>query len=214
MTERVGFAAGLPLSAVAPGTTLLVVGDDAGPGRDLCLRLLGGERGDGALVVTTSAAARRVLEPCETEGGRFDLSRLPLVAGPAGEAVPTRVLAVRDPKDLTAVGLRMAGLHGDLDREGAARVRTGVVSLSPLVAANGVTAVSRFVNAVAGRVGAHDGLGALLVDPQMVEPAVIETLATLCGGRLDAREGEDGLEVRVDGVPDQPDGWRPAPLEP
>lgn len=213
-TDRVGFAGGLPLSPVPPGTTLLVVGGDP-VGRDLCLRLLGGGDDEGALVVTTTPAARRALAPCEVEGGRFDLSRLQVVScvgGPPEDGLPTRVLTVPTFADATAAGSQVAALSDDLGREGASQVRTGVVSLTPFVEAADASSVGRFVDLVAERVG--DGFGALLVDPGAVGSAAVETLTQRCDGRLDVRDGEDGPAVHASGMDGQPDGWQPAPLRP
>lgn len=215
--ERVPFAEGLRLSPVPPGTTLLVVGEGAEVGREYCLRLLGGGPEEGAIVVATSPDARRVLARCELADGRFDLSRLPFVTGvdgPQSGGQPTRVLAVGDDADPTTTAPRLRALREDLVREGVGRVRTGVVSLTPLVGGDGAASAGRLVDVVADQVGDHGGLGVFHLDADTVEPSVVESLAERCHGRVDVRDGEEGPEVRISGLSGQPGGWLSAPLRP
>lgn len=54
-----------------------------------------------------------------------------------------------------------------------------------------------------------DGLGLLALDSRAHEERAVSTIQQLCDGRIEVRSGDGGREVRVNGLPGQPEGWAP-----
>lgn len=216
MTDPYAFSEELPVEPVEPGTTVLVAGPvHTGP-RQVALRLLGGAEGEGAIIVATNDSAERVLEDCASTEGRFDLTQVGIVScveeTPDGE-FPARVLTVASPGDLTGIGMRYSKLYQDFHGEGTERVRTGLFSVSALLTFGDLQTVSRFVHTLAGRVDSVDGFGAFLVDPTAHDQRAVSTIGQFCDGRIDVRAGDDGTELRVQGLPDQATGWQSVDLD-
>ena len=167
------------------------------------------------MIVTTSESADRVVRDCEALGTSFRPGRIGVVdcVSPddrdPDETSPARVLAVSGPEDLTGIGMRYSKLHQNLLAEGVGRVRSGVLSVSTLLTLGDVQAVSRFVHMLVGRIDSVDGLGVMLIDPTTQDERTVRTIGQFCGGRIDVRDGDAGLELRTRGLGDNCRAWTP-----
>ncbi|WP_262180800.1 DUF7504 family protein [Haloarcula laminariae] len=203
---------GLPLESVASGTNLLLAGPTLEGARELLLRLLLGE--DGVLIITADTSARKVLRTFEDVGGRIDRERVRVVSctqerdGDLGDFVAS----VGSPGDLTGIGIEYSGQYEQVYARGYDTVRTGIYTLTPLlVYSEDVRPVFRFINTVTSRIRTADGLGVCAIDPSAHEEQVVTSIAQPFDGRIDVRERDGTVELRVKGLPDQPGEWTAVP---
>jgi hypothetical protein len=69
--------------------------------------------------------------------------------------------------------------------------------------------VYRFLHTVTGRVRSADGVAACVVDPSARDERTVSSIAQTFDGRVDVRRTDDGKhQLRVRGLPDQPEGWQ------
>lgn len=208
--ERYAFDA-LPLDPIRTGTTVLLAGPSHAGTRDLGLRMLRRPADEGAIVITTNRRSRRIAADCERVGLSLSRESTAILdcVGDEDESVPSQVLSVSGPSDLTGIGMRYSDVYRKFARENTEYVRTGLFSLSTLLSFGDLQAVSRFVHTLVGRIDAVDGLGVLLIDPAIHDERTVSTLSQFCGGRIDVREGDDGPELRARGLTGQSREWRP-----
>lgn len=201
----------LPLEGIRPGTTVLVSGPSHVGTRDLSIRMLVGREGEGSILITTNQRARRIAEDCERVGLTLTDSSTAILdcVGDDDAGVPTRVLPVSGPSDLTGIGMRYSDVYRGFQRNDIERVRTGLFSLSTLLSFGDLKPVCRFAHTLVGRIDSVDGLGVLLIDPAIHDEQTISTLSQFCGGRIEVRDGEEGPELRSRGLPNQPREWQP-----
>ena len=202
----------LPVNPIDAGRVVLVAGQAMTGARDLARRLslAGVECGEGALVVSTTGDGQRILDDCRRHYGEY-ASRVGVVScvGDYGDDAPddARLACVSSPGDLTGIGIEYSGLYQTLHDDGADGVRTTLDSISTLLAYSDLQTVSRFVHTLGGRVKTADGLGAFVIDPSTHDERAVNTISHFCDGRIDVREGDDGRQLRVRGLPDQPRDW-------
>ncbi|MFB6269489.1 MAG: hypothetical protein ABEH83_06060 [Halobacterium sp.] len=201
---------GLPLTALRPGTSVLVVGPSHAGTRELAFRMLSGPDDEGAILITTTQRAGRVAEDWRRSGTELSKERSAILdcVGDEDESLPARVLPVSGPADLTGIGMRYSDVYRDFREAGIERVRTGLLSVSTLLSYGDLKTVSRFVHTLVGRIDAVDGVGVFVVDPGMHDEQTVSTLTQFCSARIDVREREDGPELRVRGVPGQHRDWQ------
>jgi hypothetical protein len=201
-----------PLNPVDPGTNILVAGPILDGTRETALRLLAADSADGIVVVAADTSAGEILAGfdalgCDVSGGRVrvvDCNRAD------DEALGESVTAVSSPADLTGIGIEYSGQYEEVYARGYDAVRTGIYTLTPLLVFNeDVRSVFRFVNIVTSRIRTADGLGVCVIDPEAHDDQVVGSIAQSFDGRIDVRGGDDGPEVRVKGLPDQPREWTP-----
>ena len=200
----------LPLEGVPRGTNLLLAGPTLGGTRELLLRMLLGE--DGVVIITADSSARKTLAEFERVGGTVERDRTRVVSctQEGGEDLGPAVSSVGSPGDLTGIGIEYSGHYESMYASGHTRVRTGIVTLTPLlVYSDDVRAVYRFLNTITGRIGTADGLGVCVLDPDAHEEQVVESVAQFFDGRVDVRADAGDLELRVAGLRDQPTNWTP-----
>lgn len=209
MTDPYEFP-GLPIPDIEPGTNLLLSGPMHGGVRDLGARMVGGEPGEGTIIVTTNQSARRLISGYERAGIDFGPDTLSIVdcTDDAADIDAARVLPVSGPTDLTGIGIRFSDACKQFAAEDIDRLRTGVFSLSTLLSFSELRTVSRFVHTLAGRVASTDGVGFYLIDPDMHDRQTVSTVAQFCDGRIELREGADGTELRTKGIPSESGNWR------
>lgn len=201
----------LPLSSVDAGTNLLLAGPTLEGARELLLRLLLGE--DGVVIITADTSARKVLSAFERVGGRLDRERVRVVSTQEREDdLGDCVASVGSPGDLTGIGIEYSGQYEQVYSRGYDTVRTGVYTLTPLlVYSEDVRPVFRFVNTVTSRIRTADGLGVCAIDPSAHDEQVVNSIAQPFDGRIDVREVDGTIELRVTGLPDQPSEWTAVP---
>jgi len=203
----------LPLDGVAPGTNLLLAGPTLGGTRELLLRLLLGD--DGVVIITADSNARKTLSAFEQVGGSVDTERVRVVSctrESGDDDLGPFVSAVGSPGDLTGIGIEYSSQYEQVYARGYDSVRTGIYTLTPLlVYSEDVRPVFRFINTVTSRIRTADGLGICAIDPSAHEEQVVNSIAQPFDGRIDVREHDGAVELRVQGLPDQPSEWTPLP---
>ncbi len=202
----------LPLASVDSGTNLLLTGPALGGTRELLLRLLLGE--DGVLIITADTSARKVLSAFEGVGGRVDRERVRVVSctQERDDDLGDCVASVGSPGDLTGIGIEYSGQYEQVYARGYDTVRTGIYTLTPLlVYSEDVRPVFRFVNTVTSRIRTADGLGVCAIDPSAHDEQVVNSIAQPFDGRVDVRETDGTVQLRVKGMPDQPSEWTTVP---
>jgi len=201
----------LPLSAVGAGTNLLLTGPTLEGARELLLRLLLGD--DGVLIITADTSARKVLTAFEDVGGRVDRERVRVVScTQERDDLDEFVASVGSPGDLTGIGIEYSGQYEQVYARGYGTIRTGIYTLTPLlVYSEDVRPVFRFVNTVTSRIRTADGLGICAIDPSAHDEQVVNSIAQPFDARIDVRKSESTVELRVQGLPDQPTEWTAVP---
>ncbi|WP_254272221.1 DUF7504 family protein [Haloarcula marina] len=202
---------GLPLAPVDAGTNLLVTGPALAGTRDLLLRLLLGD--DGVIIVTTDTGAQETLADFERVGGSAASERVRVVdCVQQNERRDEFVSGVKTPADLTGIGIEFSNHYEEAYARGYDAVRTAIYTLTPLlVYSDDPRAVFRFVNTVTSRIRTADGLGVCAIDPDAHGEQVVGSITQPFDARVDVRSTDEGLELRVMGLPDQPSEWTPVP---
>ena len=202
----------LPLNSVDAGTNLLLTGPTLGGTRELLLRLLLGE--DGVVLITADTSARKVLSAFEAVGGRVDHERVRVVSctQERDDDLGDFVVSVGSPGDLTGIGIEYSGQYEQVYARGYDTVRTGIYTLTPLlVYSEEIRPVFRFVNTVTSRIRTAGGLGVCAIDPSAHDEQVVNSIAQPFDARVDVREVDGTVELRVTGLPDQPSEWTAVP---
>jgi len=202
----------LPLNSVDAGTNVLLTGPTLGGTRELLLRLLLGE--DGVVIITADTSARKVLSAFEAAGGRVDRERVRVVSctQERDDDLGDFVVSVGSPGDLTGIGIEYSGQYEQVYARGYDTVRTGIYTLTPLlVYSEEIRPVFRFVNTVTSRIRTADGLGVCAIDPSAHDEQVVNSIAQPFDARVDVREVDGTVELRVTGLPDQPSEWTAVP---
>lgn len=201
----------LPLNPVPAGTNVLVTGPSLGGLRQLTMQLLAGSADEGVLLVTADVSASEAIADFRAIGGDTDPSRTCLIdcAQESNSVESDRVQEVATPADLTGIGISFSSLYEQLYDSGTRRVRTGLYTLGPLlVYAEDERSVFRFLHTVTGRIKTADGLGICAVDPAAQDERTIGSVAQAFDGQVELRERDGHHQIRVQGLSDQPGGWR------
>ncbi|MDY6817462.1 MAG: hypothetical protein SVG88_02280 [Halobacteriales archaeon] len=200
---------GLPLDGIRAGSTVLVAGPTHGGMRALGYRMLVGPAGEGAIIVTTNRRASRIVDDSRQAGLEIQEDSTGIVdcVGSEEQRVPARLLSVGGPSDLTGIGMRFSDLYMEFKRAGVNRVRTGLYSVSTLLAYSDLRTVSRFIHTLIGRIDKVDGLGILCIDPSNHDEQAVNTLSQFCTGTITVRETTAGVELRASGLPNQTREW-------
>jgi len=199
---------GLPLNPVGAGTNLLLTGPALGGTRELLLRLLLGD--DGVIVITADTSAGKILSAFEGLGGHIDRDRVRVVScsRETSEEFEPMFSTVGSPGDLTGIGIEYSGQYEAVYARGYNSARTAIYTLTPLlVYSDDVRPVFRFINTVTSRIRTADGLGICAIDPSAHDEQVVNAIAQPFDARIDVRDRGDRLELRVEGLPDQPSDW-------
>lgn len=204
----------LPLAPVDRGRTIVVEGAVIDGVREVLLRAADPGDGEGAILISTNSAGDRLLEHRRDAGGAAASEEricvVDCVSLQQGREIDApNVDGVSNPGDLTGIGMRTTSFYERLRSGGIDRVRVGLLSVSTLLMYADLRRASRFVHVLTGRVSSSNGLGLLALDREAHDDQAVGTIQQLCDGRIEIRDGETGLEIRVSGLPDQPDGWAP-----
>lgn len=201
----------LPLAPVDPATNVLIAGSAMSGARELFLRMLGPGDDEGAIVVSTSENAAKLFDQLADAAGSLDEQQVGIVDAVSQQqgvsAEGANVRTVSSPRDLTGIGMELTDLYEEFYNRGVTDVRTGLDSVSTLLMYADLQTVFRFLHVFTGRVSTADGLGVFVVDPSSHDDQTTQTLNQLFDGRIDVREGEDGPELKVQGLGDQPSEW-------
>lgn len=208
------FGDDLPVEAVETGTTLLVAGPSMSSAHSLGLRLLlGGAPEEGRILITTADGGAKLVSLCDDldSGAVNDRLRLVDASGrqPDLSGWPVSARTVSSPADLTGIGIEFSGSYEDLYGEGVGRIRTGLFSVSALLARIELRTVFRFLHTVTGRIASADGFGVFVIDPTAHDEQTVATISRVFDGRIDVRGETGDSELRVRGLDDQPAEWTP-----
>ncbi|MDX1747996.1 MAG: recombinase RecA, partial [Halobacteriales archaeon] len=202
-----------PVERLDPGTFLL-----SGPALSGKYELLldffveGFGEDDGALLVTTNEPAKDVFASIESRMGELpDAFRavdcVTERQGSGDRYARDRVEYVSSPGDLTGLGIGLTEQLRRFAESHEGRTRVGFHSLSTLLMYTELETVFRFVHVVTGRCDAIDALAFFALDPTTHGETTVNTLKQLFDGIIEVRDGEDGTELRIVGLPEVADEW-------
>ena len=210
-------APALPIETIGPGTTLVVGSSDLDRAQTLGTLLLsmGCDPDDGVLFVATDTPGDDLVTQCEAFELDLEETDLQLIdgTGDAGGALDADIGVETLPEDdLTSMGINFSVVHENLSEQGARRVLAGVHTLSSILEAHDLRKIVRFLNTVSGRIESGGGLMIFVIDSTAHERETLETISQVCDGYIEVRgAGDDENEIRIHGLPDQPEGWLTVP---
>jgi len=203
----------VPIETVPPGTTLVVGSEDRPLAQTLASFLLsvGCNPGDGVVFVTADTPSDDLLAQCDELGLDLDVVDLQVIADaetkPSDPGSDVGVESMM-PTDLTGLGITFSVVYESLSNAGSRRILAGVHTLSTILEENDLRTVVRFLNTVTGRIEDGGGLMVFVIDSTAHGRETLETLAQTCDGYAEVRGADaDGVDVRMHGLPEQPDGW-------
>lgn len=213
MSDRDYAFPGLPLEPVRAGRTILVRGSNVDGAKRVILRATAPDGIDeGTVLVSTNTTGDALLDDRREWGCAGDdrVCVIDCVSLQQGtEPSADRIKGVSTPADLTGVGMQASAFYQLLYDQGVDRIRVGLLSASTLLMYSDLRRVSRFVHTLTGRVAATDGLALVALDDDSHDEQVVSTFEQMCDGRIDLRIDGDRREIRVLGLPGQPEGWLP-----
>jgi KaiC/GvpD/RAD55 family RecA-like ATPase len=209
------FSDTFPIESIEPGLTVFVAGPSLSPAEELATALVadGCRFGDGSLFIATNQTSERVLSGCDRMYPDFEFGRSGVIdcsgQESADSAYDAPVSHISTQRDLTGIGMKFSALYESLYAASDGHVRTAFVSLSSLSMYVDLRKLFRFVHTLSGRIDSADGLGVFALDPSTHDDRTVNVLSQVADGRIDVRESEeaDG-ELRVRGLPGQPEGWQ------
>lgn len=204
----------LPVRPVEPGTNILVTGPALGGIRDLVVQLLTCRESEGLVLLTTDSQGPEAIRDYQS-CAEYDPARMAVVDATreGGEDDQRNIYSVNDPGDLTGLGIVFSSLYEQLYDAGFERVRTGLYTLSTLVMyTDEIQPLFRFLHTLTGRIQQADGLGVSAIDPAAQDEKTLGSITQAFDAEVQLRRRDDRHELRVRGLPDQPDGWRPVDM--
>lgn len=210
----------MPIGSIDPGTTLVVGSSDLDRAQTLGTLLLsmGCKPDDGILFVATDTSGSDLV----SQVAQFELdpesTDLQLIDGTDdGDIDPELDAEVEElsSDDLTGMGIKFSVVHENLSAGGARRVLAGVHTLSSILEAHDLRKIVRFLNTVSTRIEESGGLMIFVIDSTAHDMETLETISQVCDGYIEVRGTDtEENEIRIHGLPDQPEGWLrvPAPL--
>jgi hypothetical protein len=214
------FPEGVPIEPVPAGTIVLIAGPALSPAEELARQAVLDEDGtDGMLFVATNMTAKKFFAACRRVAPSVDASRIGMVdcsgqeMGTSETGMRTRYVSTQS--DLTGIGMKYSALYESLYADAAdGRVRTGLINLTSLLMYNDLRRVFQFTQTLAGRIESADGTGVFSIDPTTHDDRTVNMFNQIADGLIEVRETDseaDG-ELRVRGLPSQPEGWQPFTL--
>jgi hypothetical protein len=204
------FDSDLPLSDLPGGTSVLVSGPGSAGLDTLVHQLLDVSNRDdeGMVAISADKDGASYLRNYRSTAGIVDRSLTNVVdcCGDSGLSTDDRIADVSGPSDLTSINMELSACIDDLRFDGVERVRAGLVSVTPLVAAcDDMRDIYRFVQNITSRARRTDGLFVCAIDPE-ADTGDFDSGASITTGlsrafkhHVELRDGDGGPEVRVDG---------------
>lgn len=115
---------------------------------------------------------------------------------------------IHDPGDLFQIAMELSRLYETIDARNVNGIRISLLSFASLLEYSTLRDVSRFVHMLTGRVIATGDLGVFPVDTTAVDHRIVDLIENFCEATIEVRTSEGCLEVRVDGLDDQPGTWQ------
>lgn len=201
------------VTALDPGTNVLVSGPPMGWTRDFALELLAAGRGlDGILIITTKDRAKTCIEKIEQRLPELDTDRIGVVdcsGGSDQEAIrDISTQRVGSPGDLTGISIATAKVLQQFSDQDIDDVRHGLVSVSTMLQYLNLETVFKFLHVYTRRIDDTDGLGIFTINADAHDDQVMGSVTGECDGVIDLRERDDGTrELRVRGFDTATRGW-------
>lgn len=205
-----------PLTAVEPGTSILVSGPAMTGTEDLATEVLasGARQGDGAVAVTTGGTAARTIETIRELAPDADPARLAAIdcrgegdSGADETDAGAYVYQVADPSDLTGMGIGITESFERLEEYGVERCRLGLSSLSTMLTYTDQQTVFKFCHVVTSRIDTAGYLSAFTIDSSAHDQQTLQVVKQPFDGLIEVREREGTREARVLGVEPDPSEW-------
>lgn len=205
-------AGDLPLSDPDSGTSILVSGPGSAGLDTLVHQLLdvSGSEDEGMVAISADDDGSSYLNAYRKTAGYIDRSLTNVVdcCGDSRMATDDRIATVSGPSDLTSINMELSACIDDLRFDGVERVRSGLVSVTPLVAAcDDMRDIYRFVQNITSRTRRTDGLFVCAIDPE-ADTGDFDSGSSITTGlsrafkhHVELRESDTGPEVRVDDGP-------------
>jgi KaiC/GvpD/RAD55 family RecA-like ATPase len=202
------------LSAVEPGTSLLVSGPAMTGKDDLLLEVLadGLRQGDGAIAMSTDDDAGRLVATLEERAPGYDPYQL-AVLDCRGSGDQPEIEGVADahhvgaPSDLTGIGI---GITNGFDRLGTAGVeqgRLGLTSLSTMITYTDTETVFKFCHVLGSRLDSAGFIGAFTVDSKAHDSQTLQVVQQAFDGMIEIREQDGTRQARLKGLHPEPSEW-------
>ncbi|WP_049981296.1 RAD55 family ATPase [Halolamina rubra] len=202
------------IEALPPGTNVLITGPAMVGKREVAFKLLasGHETGEGVLCVSTSASASSMLDEFERYVPTLDRDRVAIVdcSGSDSQRAIREIATERvsSPGDLTGISIGTAKLLQRFSEQDVSDVRHGLVSISTLIQYLDLNTVFKFLHIYTSRIADTDGLGVFTLESVSHDPQTVNTITSEFDCVIELREGEDGREIRVRGLPGASRTWR------
>lgn len=203
----------LPIETIPPGTTLVVGSED----RDLAqtfgsvLLSMGCNPDDGVMFVSADTPTDDLLARCDHLGLDLDVIDLQVIADAGSQPSdpgPDVGVETMSSTDLTGLGITFSVVYESLMTSGCKRILSGVHTLSTILEENDLRTVVRFLNTVSRRIESGGGLMVFVIDSGAHGDETLTTLSQVCDGYAEVRgSATNGAEIRMHGLPNQPDGW-------
>jgi KaiC/GvpD/RAD55 family RecA-like ATPase len=205
------------LTAVRPGSNLLISGPAMTGKEDLALSMLadGSGRGQGAIVMSTGDRAETVIENYRERVSGFDDSLLAVVdARGDGDRSTDQsqrgsfVHHVSSPGDLTGIGIGITKSLERLANNGAGRGRFALDSLSTMLTYTDKKTVFKFCHVLSSRFDSAGYVGLFTIDSGAHDDQTLQVIKQAFDGMVEIRELEGTTEARVLGLGDKPSDWQ------
>ena len=206
------------LSAVAPGTNILVSGPAMTGTEGLTQEIVasGLRQEDGAVSVTTGGTAAETVAALGERAPGAEPGRICAIdcrgdADERSEETEDGALLyhVGDPSDLTGMGIGITQGFDRLEDYGVDRVRLGLSSLSTMLTYTNRQTVFKFCHVLSSRVDTAGYLAAFTIDSSAHDEQTLQVVKQPFDGMIEVREREGTREARVLGVQPDPSEWVP-----
>lgn len=217
MYDLSGVLGGETLSAVRPGTSILLSGPSM-TGKDALLfefLARGVERGESGLVLTTEGRGEDALGEIESYAPELDPALLAAIDCRARSGRETAhldngavVYSVVDPSDLTGIGINITTHLDRIRSSNAAGCRMGVTSLSTMVRYSDRETVFKFCHVLLQRLESAGFIGLCTLNSEAHDDQTVQVLKQAFDANVELREHDGDRQVRIAGIDSQPTDWQ------
>ena len=197
------------LSAVRPGSTLLVSGPALSGKEDLVRELLadGVRNRQGAIAVRTDGNGADWVAEIEAAVEPFPGHRVAAVDCRSGrgrdeQELDTGALYYRvpDPADLTGIGIGITKSFDRLRDAGVTETRLALTSLSTMLTYADRRTTFKFCHVLSSRLGSAGYLGVFTIDSTAHDEQTMQVIKQAFDGQIELREAGDDREARLRGL--------------
>lgn len=204
----------IPINTIPPGSTLFVAGSPRRKVRDLVLTLIlsGCTSDDQLLFTTTDTTSEDLLTQCEKLHQDVDFTTVDVIdvtdSTDGDLRFDAHVESVSTPGNLTELGIKFSIMFENSIHESSGNVLTTFITVSTLLDHADLRPIIRFLKTASGRIESAKGVGFFIIDPSVHDDRTVSTLRAVGDGWIEVREpGEATSELRVRGLPKQPENW-------